>query len=150
MELLLLMAGTGLSVLGSYTSGKAAQQAHKAKAQELKIQNEIDFINSVAQENSIISQLSINQAENLASTSGGESAMAFIEDQDTTTAKDIKRLTTSTILNRESKKRSIKSQFQAGKMAKRGSLLEIGTTLAQGGIEYGRGTKGGSQPYSSS
>ena len=130
MELLLLMAGTGLSVLGSYTSGKAAQQAHKAKAQELKIQNEIDFINSIAQENSIISQLSINQAENLASTSGGESAMAF--------------------LNRESKKRSIKSQYQAGKMAKRASLLEIGTTLAQGGIEYKRGTKGGTVPYSSS
>ena len=132
----LIGSSTGLQALGAYTSGKAAQQSHKAKAQELKIANEIDLINALATENATIQALNDNTALNLASTSGGESAMAFIEDQSRTTAIDVKRLKTNTLLNRDSKRRSIKSQYQAGRMARKGSLLEIGTALVGGGIDY--------------
>jgi len=137
----LLGASTGLQVLGAYTSGKAAQQSHKAKARELKIANEIDLINALATENATIQALNENMALNLASTSGGESAMAFIEDQSRTTAIDIKRLKTNTLLNRDSKRRSIKAQYQAGSMARKASLIEMGSAVVGGGIDYKKAQK---------
>ena len=42
----LIGSSTGLQALGAYTSGKAAQQSHKAKAQELKEEIKHLFIRS--------------------------------------------------------------------------------------------------------
>ena len=66
----------GFSMLGSYLSGKQQQAEYKRQAQEMKIKQEMAFINSVVTENNIALAAEELGASNLASSAGGESFYA--------------------------------------------------------------------------
>tara|TARA_B100000686_G_C16788604_1_gene977031 strand:+ start:55 stop:477 length:423 start_codon:yes stop_codon:yes gene_type:complete len=126
----------GVSAYGQIYAGQAAKASAKAQAQELRVQEQNQILNAIAEENEIVrANNEITQA-NLAMMQGGESDLAALEDNQKNLNKDVQLAKTKSLLELDSLRRTRIGVLQGGKMQQRASLIQAGGTLAGGYAKY--------------
>tara|TARA_X000000368_G_scaffold290394_1_gene230721 strand:- start:26310 stop:26732 length:423 start_codon:yes stop_codon:yes gene_type:complete len=126
----------GVSAYGQIYAGKAAKASAKAQAQELRVQEQNQILNAIAEENKIVrANNEITQA-NLTMMQGGESDLAALEDNQKNLSKDVQVAKTKSLLELDSLRRTRIGVLQGGKMQQRASLIQAGGTLAGGYAKY--------------
>ncbi len=126
----------GVSAYGQIYAGKAAKASAKAQAQELRVQEQNQILNAIAEENQIVrANNEITQA-NLTMMQGGESDLAALEDNQKNLSKDVQVAKTKSLLELDSLRRTRIGVLQGGKMQQRASLIQAGGTLAGGYAKY--------------
>lgn len=126
----------GVSAYGQIYAGQAAKASAKAQAQELRVQEQNQILNAIAEENEIVrANNEITQA-NLAMMQGGESDLAALEDNQKNLSKDVQLAKTKSLLELDSLRRTRIGVLQGGKMQQRASLIQAGGTLAGGYAKY--------------
>lgn len=126
----------GISAYGQIYAGKAAKASAKAQAHELRVQEQNQILNAIAEENEIVrANNEITQA-NLTIMQGGESDLAALEDNQKNLSKDVQVAKTKSLLELDSLRRTRIGVLQGGKMQQRASLIQAGGTLAGGYAKY--------------
>lgn len=126
----------GVSAYGQIYAGQAAKASAKAQAEELRLQEQNQILNAIAEENEIVrANNEITQA-NLTMMQGGESDLAALEDNQKNLSKDVQVAKTKSLLELDSLRRTRIGVLQAGKMQQRASLIQAGGTLAGGYAKY--------------
>ena len=126
----------GVSAYGQIYAGQAAKASAKAQAQELRVQEQNQILNAIAEENEIVrANNEITQA-NLTMMQGGESDLAALEDNQKNLSKDVQLTKTKSLLELDSLRRTRIGVLQGGKMQQRASLIQAGGTLAGGYAKY--------------
>ena len=126
----------GVSAYGQIYAGQAAKASAKAQAQELRVQEQNQILNAIAEENEIVrANNEITQA-NLTMMQGGESDLAALKDNQKNLSKDVQLAKTKSLLELDSLRRTRIGVLQGGKMQQRASLIQAGGTLAGGYAKY--------------
>jgi hypothetical protein len=126
----------GVSAYGQIYAGQAAKASAKAQAEELRVQEQNQILNAIAEENEIVrANNEITQA-NLTMMQGGESDLAALEDNQKNLSKDVQVAKTKSLLELDSLRRTRIGVLQGGKMQQRASLIQAGGTLAGGYAKY--------------
>tara|TARA_B100001250_G_scaffold50179_1_gene39232 strand:- start:7659 stop:8081 length:423 start_codon:yes stop_codon:yes gene_type:complete len=126
----------GVSAYGQIYAGQAAKASAKAQAEELRVQEQNQILNAIAEENEIVrANNEITQA-NLTMMQGGESDLAALEDNQKNLSKDVQLAKTKSLLELDSLRRTRIGVLQGGKMQQRASLIQAGGTLAGGYAKY--------------
>tara|TARA_B100001778_G_C18473499_1_gene576922 strand:- start:525 stop:944 length:420 start_codon:yes stop_codon:yes gene_type:complete len=132
----LYLVAAGISAFGMLYSGKMAKAQAKQQAYELKIQEENERLNAIAEENAIVRENQKILNANLTIMSGGESDLAVIDDNLERQQKDVATSKTKSLLKIDSLRRTGIATRQAGSAAQTASLIKAGGTLMGGYADY--------------
>ena len=136
MNPLLFLFAAGVSAYGQIYAGQAAKASAKAQAEELRIQEQNQILNQIAEENSIIRENAKITQANLTMMGGGESDLAGIQSNQTNLERDVQTQRTRSLLELDANRRTRIGVLQSGKMQQRASLIKAGGKLAGGYAEY--------------
>mgnify|MGYP001248969744 CR=1 FL=1 len=126
----------GVSAYGQIYAGQAAKASAKAQAEELRIQEQNQILNQIAEENSTIRENAKITQANLTMMGGGESDLAGMQSNQTNLERDVQIQKTKSLLELDANRRTRIGVLQSGKMSQRASLIKAGGTLAGGYAEY--------------
>lgn len=132
----LYLVAAGVSALGMLYSGQMAKAQAKQQAYELKIQEEIERLNAIAERNAIARENQKIINANLTVMTGGESDQAVLQSNLDKQEQDISTSETRSLLKTDSLRRTGIATRQAGSAAQTASIIRAGGSLLSGVADY--------------
>jgi|TARA_Y100000996_G_scaffold402292_1_gene374112 hypothetical protein len=136
LEVILGVSG-GLQALGLIFGGRAARAEQLAKAREMKIQQKINEINAISTENELARNYQATTENILATSVGGESTKALLDQNKTLYQMDQATASRTSLLQREQLKRSEIGFRQSAGMQMTKSLIKLGQVGADTAYKIG-------------